>query len=127
MLFRSSHVRDLAALARTGDAAARDAVRTAGRRIGEVLSVAVTLLNPEAVIVGGDLAAAYDPLVGGLQETLYPRTTTLAARDLRLLPSVHGERAGLVGCAALALDHALGVESIDALLRARPALSVAER
>ena len=54
------HVRDLVALAVQGDADARQLVRTAGRRIGEVLAAAVNLLDPEAVVVGGDLAAAYD-------------------------------------------------------------------
>ena len=62
------HVRDLVALALQGDADARDLLRDSGRRIGEVLAVAVNLLNPEAVVIGGDMAAAFDPYVAGLRE-----------------------------------------------------------
>ncbi|GAA4121971.1 ROK family transcriptional regulator [Nocardioides fonticola] len=110
------HVRELVALARDGETEARAAIRRAGQHLGEVLAVAVNLLNPEAVVLGGDLSMAFDPLAGGVKETLYPRTSELATRRLRLLPSVHGERAGLVGCAALALDHALAPAAIDARL-----------
>lgn len=113
------HVRDLVALARSGDVAARAGVRRAGTHLGEALATAVNLLNPEAIVVGGDLAAAGEPLLSGITETLYPRLTGLAARDLRVLPSVHGERAGLVGCAALALDHALSATEVDRLLAER--------
>lgn len=112
------HVRELVVLARDGDADARAAIRRAGQHLGELLAVAVNLLNPEAVVLGGDLSAAFDPLAGGVKETLYTRTTELATRRLNLLPSTHGDRAGLVGCAALALDHALAPAAIDARLLA---------
>lgn len=112
------HVRELVDLARHGDRDARALIRQAGVELGSVLAVAVNLLNPEAIVLGGDLAGAFDVLAGGLKETLYPAAGELATRDLRILPSVHGERAGLVGCAALALDHALAAGAIDARLAA---------
>ena len=112
------HVRELVDLARHGDRDARALIRQAGVELGSVLAVAVNLLNPEAIVLGGDLSGAFDVLAGGLKETLYPAAGELATRDLRILPSVHGERAGLVGCAALALDHALDVGAVDARLAA---------
>lgn len=116
-----SHVRDLVALAGRGDAEARHLVREAGRRIGEVLAAAVNLLNPEAVVVGGDLAGAYDPFVAGLRESLYSLATALATRDLVIVPLSHGERSGVVGCAALALREVLDSTAVDRLLAARTA------
>jgi predicted NBD/HSP70 family sugar kinase len=110
------HVRHLVALAVAGDAEARRLIREAGRRLGEVLASAVNILNPEAVVVGGDMAAAYDTFVAGMRETLYAGATAAATKDLHVLPSTHGDRAGLVGCAALALDHVLAPHAIDALL-----------
>jgi predicted NBD/HSP70 family sugar kinase len=95
------HVRDVVALALKGDAAALGMIRDAGRRVGEVLSGAVTLLNPEVVVIGGDLARAYEPFVAGVRETVYQRSTALATRQLRIVASTFGDRQGLLGCAAM--------------------------
>ncbi|WP_345463131.1 ROK family protein [Nocardioides marinquilinus] len=110
------HVRDLVALAQHGDAEAKALLRESGRRLGEVLAVALNLLNPQAVVVGGDMAAAFDVFTAGVRESVYARATALATRDLRFLPATFGDRAGLVGCAAMALDHALSPEAVDARL-----------
>lgn len=111
------HVRDLVGLAVDGEGEARQLVRSAGRHIGEVLAGAVNLLNPQVVVVGGDLAAAYDPFVAGLREALYSAATALATRDLAIVPLTHADRSGVVGCAALALHHVLDSAAVDRRLR----------
>ncbi|NYG53721.1 ROK family transcriptional regulator [Nocardioides perillae] len=116
-----AHVRDLVALALDGDAEARGLLREGGRLLGEVLAVAVDLLNPEVVVVGGDMAADFDTYAAGLRESLHARGTALATRDLRIAPARHGDRAGVVGCAALALDHVLHPAAVDARLAASAA------
>ena len=110
------HVRDLVALALHGDPVARGLLRDSGRQLGELLAVAVNLLNPQAVVIGGDMAAAFDSYAAGVRESVYARTAALATRDLQILPATHGDRAGLVGCAALALDHVLAPAAVDARL-----------
>jgi predicted NBD/HSP70 family sugar kinase len=110
------HVRELTALAVAGEAEARGMLRDSGRRFGEVLAVAINLLNPAAVVVGGDMAAAYDTYVAGLREAVYGRATALATRDLQFLPATYGDRAGVVGCGVLALEHALAPAAVDAWL-----------
>lgn len=75
------------------------------------------LLNPSAVVVGGDMAAAYDTFVAGLRETLYAESTALASRELEILPSTYGTRAGVVGCAQLALTEVLSASSVDRALK----------
>jgi predicted NBD/HSP70 family sugar kinase len=95
------HVRDVVAIALKGDPEALGMIRDSGRRVGEVLSAAVTLLNPEVVVIGGDLAGAYEPFVAGLRETVYQRSTALSTRQLRIVASTFGDRQGLVGCAAM--------------------------
>ena len=111
-----THVRDLVALAVKGDADARHLVRVAGRRIGEVVASAVNVLNPEAVVVGGDLALAYDPFVAGLRESLYSQASALATRELVIVPVTHGEQSGVVGCAALAIREVLDSAAVDQAL-----------
>jgi predicted NBD/HSP70 family sugar kinase len=109
-----SHLTELTALARAGDPASVTLIREAGRRIGEVLAAAVNLLNPAVVVLGGDLAAAHEPLIAGVRESVYQRATALATKRLRIEPSRLGDHAGLIGCATLALDHILSPETIDA-------------
>ncbi|MBB3042914.1 MULTISPECIES: ROK family protein [Nocardioides] len=112
------HVRDLVALALQGDPTARGLLRDGGRALGEVLATAINLLNPAAVVIGGDLAAAFDFHVAGVRESVYALAAPLATRDLQFLAAVHGDRAGVVGCAALALDHVLAPVAVDARLAA---------
>ena len=83
-------------------------------RVGEVVSTAVTLLNPAVVVLGGDLIGADEPLIAGVPEVVYQRCTALATRNLRIEPSRLGEAAGLTGCAAMVLDRILAPETIDA-------------
>jgi predicted NBD/HSP70 family sugar kinase len=113
---RVGHVRDLVALALRGDAEARGLLRESGRQLGELLAVAINLLNPATVVVGGDMAAAFDVYAGGIRESVYARAGALATTDLQIVPATHGDRAGLVGCAALALDHVLSPAAVDARL-----------
>ncbi|GGO90454.1 sugar kinase [Nocardioides phosphati] len=111
-----AHVRELADLAVAGDAVARRRIRESGRRVGEVLAGVVNLLNPGAIVVGGDLAAAYDIFVAGLRETLYAGAAAGASNDLVILPATHGAAAGTVGCAQLAIADVLSPAAVDALL-----------
>jgi predicted NBD/HSP70 family sugar kinase len=112
------HVRDVVAIALKGDPEALGMIRDAGRRIGGVLSAAVTLLNPEVVVIGCDLAGAYEPLVAGLRETVYQRSTALSTRQLRIVASTFGERQGLVGCAAMINQWITSERAIDDAPRA---------
>ncbi len=113
------HVRDVVALAAEGDAEARRLVRESGRRIGEVVAGAVNLLNPQAVVIGGDMLAVYDVFVAGLRETVYAEGLALATRQLAILPATHGDRSGIVGCATLALEAVLSPRAVDERLSAR--------
>ena len=112
------HVRELTALAVAGDPEAKALLRESGRRLGEVLAVAINLLNPQAVVIGGDMAAAFDVYAAGVRESVYARASALATRELQVLPATFGDRAGLVGCAAMALDEVLSPAAVDARLAA---------
>jgi predicted NBD/HSP70 family sugar kinase len=114
-----THVRDLVDLAVKGDTDARHLVRVAGRRIGEVLASAVNLLNPEAVVVGGDLAQVYDIFVAGLRESLYSQASALATRELVIVPLTHGEQSGVIGCASMAIREVLDSAAVDVALQSK--------
>jgi predicted NBD/HSP70 family sugar kinase len=119
------HVRDAVAIAFKGDPEALGMIRDAGRRVGEVLSAAVTLLNPEVVVIGGDLASAYEPFVAGLRESVYQLSTALATRQLRIVASTFADRQGLIGCAALINDWITSASAIDSATPATRNLNLA--
>lgn len=107
------HVRGVVELAVSGDPEARRLIRDSGRLIGEVLAGAVNLLNPEVLIVGGDMAKAYDIFVAGLRETVYGNATALATKALTIQPTTHGDLSGVIGSAAMVLDQVLSTRAID--------------
>jgi predicted NBD/HSP70 family sugar kinase len=121
------HVRELTAMAVAGDPEAKHLLRESGRRLGEPLAVAINLLNPQAVVIGGDMAAAFDVYAAGVRESVYARASAIATRELRILPSTYGDRAGVVGCAAMALDQVLSPPAVQALLEARGEREVSAR
>ena len=108
--------RDVVALARSGSTEAIGLIRDAGRRIGDVLASAVSLLNPSIIVIGGSLAEAGDPLLAGVREIVYQRSLPLATADLRIVASTSGIHAGIVGAAVLAIEQALAPAAVDALL-----------
>ncbi|MGW2282395.1 ROK family transcriptional regulator [Streptomyces sp. NPDC001770] len=74
----------------------------AGRILGEVLSVLSNLLNPAAVIIGGELGAAGGALLEGVAATVQRSAQPAIAASLDVLPAQLGRDAELIGAAALA-------------------------
>nr|BFE77911.1 hypothetical protein GCM10020093_005120 [Planobispora longispora] len=106
---------DAVALVRAGDAETMAVIRDAARMLGEVVATAVNILNPAVVVLGGDVAEAFQPLVSGVREVVYRRSTALSTRNLRIERSRLGPGAGITGCAHMVLDHILAPEAVDAL------------
>jgi predicted NBD/HSP70 family sugar kinase len=79
----------------------------------------VNLLNPELVVIGGDLAQAGQALVAAAREVVYQRSLPLSTSELRIQESALGDRAGVIGAAALVLDHVLHPDEVDATLHQR--------
>jgi len=104
---------DVVRLVRGGDATAVQVVRQAGRDLGEVVATLVNLINPSAIVIGGSLADAGESLLAGIREVVYSRSLPLATEHLRVITSRAGERAGVIGAAALAIGHVLSPDAID--------------
>ncbi len=91
----------LLALVRAGDAGALRIVNDAGRAVGRVVADFCNLLNPAAVVVGGRLAFAGDPLMNGIRESIDRYALPAAAESVELKAGVLGERAEMLGALAL--------------------------
>jgi predicted NBD/HSP70 family sugar kinase len=110
---------DVVELVRSGDAVAMHQVREAGRVLGAALAAVVSVVAPSVIVVGGEMADASEPLLAGIRESVYQRASALATRELRILTSRLGPRAGVVGVTTLALEHVLEPANVDALLARR--------
>ena len=95
---------ELVAAARRGEPAARRLVEDAGARIGEALAAVITLIDPERVVVGGDLAEAGDLLVDPLVASLRSRAMPAVVEDVSVTVTSLGDRAEVLGALALALS-----------------------
>jgi predicted NBD/HSP70 family sugar kinase len=114
----AAHSRDVVDLVRAGNALAIRMVRDAGRTLGEVLAGTVNFFNPGAIVIGGDIAEAHEHLLAGVREGIFSRSLPLATRDLRIVPSQLGDRAGVIGAATMATEHVLSPAAIDQELAA---------
>src|SRR5215468_4089190 len=85
------------------DRGARRAVADAGEAVGMVVSWVVNVLNPELVVIGGDLAAAGDVLLDPIRASIQRHSVPGAAADVHVTAGVLGDRAEVLGAAALIL------------------------
>jgi predicted NBD/HSP70 family sugar kinase len=104
-------------LAADGHAGARRVLADAGEHIGLAVANLVTLIDADRVVVGGELGAAKELLVGPLRYAVRAAAVTTAGSSIDIVPAELGERAEVLGATLLVLREpvALGAE----LLRRR--------
>jgi predicted NBD/HSP70 family sugar kinase len=106
---------DIIALVKEGNLPAIRAVRQAGRDIGEVLNMCVSIINPSVIVVGGSTSQSGEHLIAGIREVVYSRATPWAARRLTIVQSESGPGAGVIGASLMAIDHALSPDRLEAM------------
>jgi glucokinase len=99
--------RDVFEASRAGDVRVGDAIRQAGRDLGEVLATCVNVLNPSVIVIGGSVARAGEHLIAGVREVVYSQSTPLATRHLTITESRAGESGGVIGAATMLIQHLL--------------------
>ncbi len=110
-------VPDILRAVREGNPIALEALRQAGRDIGEVLTACISFINPEVVVIGGSVAEAGEHLLAGVREVVYARSEPLATQNLVIAQSRAGDAAGVAGAAHLAIQHALSPEGLERFVR----------
>jgi len=106
---RLDHDRDLTVAAiieaaRRGDPDCRRVIVEGGGALGGVVATLLNVLNPEAVVIGGDLAAVGDILVGAVERTIASDALPESAAAARVVPGVLGDRTQLLGALALVIS-----------------------
>ena len=117
---KAASSQEVVELVKRGNLEAIQAVRQAGRDIGEVLTTCVSLINPSVIVIGGNLAQAGEHLIAGVREIVYTRSMPLATEHLQITQSKAGSDAAVLGACMLAIHHALSPESVEAMVVGAP-------
>ncbi len=96
-------IRRLLELSEEGDAAARRLIGDAGRAIGIAVANLCNIVNPECVVIGGDLPLAGDVLLDPVRQVVRRNAIPSAAEDTEIVAGVLGERAEMLGALALVM------------------------
>jgi predicted NBD/HSP70 family sugar kinase len=107
-LLRPTHGSDLTLhglldLVAEGDLGALRVVNDAGRAVGRAVADLCNYLNPAAIVVGGDLSPAGDPLLDGVREEIDRYALRGAAQAVEVRAGVLGERAEVLGALAVVI------------------------
>ena len=97
-------IREMLDLARDGDSAAARLIGEAGREIGVAVANLCNVINPDRVIVGGDMSAAGELITEPILESIRRYAIHSAAEQVTVVPGTLGERAELLGALALVLQ-----------------------
>jgi len=105
-VLRASHgdeltVRDALALIANGDPGASAAATAAGSEVGHALADLCDLLNPQAIVVGGDLASSGDAFLSAVRDVIDRHILPAAAEPVDVRRGELGERAEVLGALAL--------------------------
>lgn len=88
--------------ARSGDPLALKVVTEVCGWIGRGVADLISLLNPEAVVIGGELGLALRPFFNQIRREARLWAHPVAAQQCRIVSSTLGQSAGLLGAARLA-------------------------
>jgi len=94
---------EMAAAAGEGDFAVREAIIRAGRCLGIAAANVITILHPELIAFGGGVTAIGSLLFDTVRSTVQERVRMLPVDNIRIEPSLLGDRAGILGGIALAM------------------------
>jgi predicted NBD/HSP70 family sugar kinase len=107
-------VEELLQAIRSGDPGPKEALDRACLYLGKTLGAVITLLSPQAVIIGGDFTGeSYDLFAPELLRAMRDNSRDSAFRDVTLRAGQQTGRASLLGAATWMLDEHL----LDYLMR----------
>ena len=98
---------DVGQASRSGDVAANAIIQRCGQLVGRMLASLVNFFNPSHVFIGGGLARIGPLYLASIRQSIYHRSLALSTRHLHIEYTALGERAGLIGAGALAMQQRL--------------------
>ncbi|MBI3679604.1 MAG: ROK family protein [Acidobacteria bacterium] len=93
------------ALAREGDAVAREIIERSTHVLAAAIAGLVFVLDPEIIVLGGQIAIAGEFLLHPLRTEVLARTIGMLRREVPIVGTGLDDPSGVLGAAALALDY----------------------
>jgi N-acetylglucosamine repressor len=102
--------------ANQGDQFAIELLEEAGEYLAKGLSVLIHLFNPEAIIIGGEMAEAGNLIIDPIQQKLNKYTMMRLKQDTMILLSELKEKAGLLGILPVVMTSAFSFDPDSRLI-----------
>ncbi len=99
----------LLARARSGDRRCLRLLADVGTILGKALANVCNIINPEAIVLGGEFASAFEFVSGPVREAIDTYALHLAATSVEVVASQLGERAEALGAVALVFHEGVGL------------------
>jgi len=90
--------------ARDGETVACRVMREMGRMLGIGIANLINIFNPQMIVLGGGVKDAWPLFIGAVHEEIMRRAFQVPAERTKIVPSLLGDDAGMVGAAAVALQ-----------------------
>jgi predicted NBD/HSP70 family sugar kinase len=90
-------------MAAAGELACRRAIEDAGRHVGVAVANLCNMVNPQRVVVGGQLSLAADILLEPLRDSFRRYAVQAAAETVEIVAGQLGERAEAIGALAFGM------------------------
>ncbi|WP_052366834.1 ROK family transcriptional regulator [Paraoerskovia marina] len=106
-MLRASHgpltLRDVITRAEEGDPGCRRVIADAGEKVGSVVASLASTVNPQRVVVGGELAETGETFLAPLRDAVLRHVVPNAISPVEVVPAALGDRAEIMGALAVAL------------------------
>ena len=109
---------DVGMASRGGDVAANAIIKRSGLLIGQMLASVVNFFNPSHIFLTGRVSHIGPMFLASIRQSIYQRSLPLSTRHLEILYAPLGSRAGVSGCAAMALRDTLRLRGGESGARA---------
>ena len=115
-LNEGSSMSDLTRLS-TQDPLARELWGEVGRHLGVAITTSLNLFNPSAVLIGGQMAAAGEPLLSAVRQVVQERAMQVNRGEVRIAASTLGRDIGALGAGVMMLERLFSPAGIGQLTR----------
>ncbi|MCD6231072.1 ROK family protein, partial [Candidatus Aerophobetes bacterium] len=95
------------------DKFAVEVIQETGYYLGLGLVSLVNLLNPEVIVIGGDISQVADILLEPVREVVVSRALSVPAQRVRIVASHFGKDAGIIGAATLVLENIFQIPEVN--------------
>lgn len=102
--------------AKQGDELAKRVLQDTGRYLGIGIANLINILNPDAVIISGNIVKAGDIILESIRSTVYSRALSYSVKKVKIINSRLGEKGVAVGAAVLIMESIFSVEGCGEII-----------